>query len=441
MVHPPRNAAAINCKPTSTRCSTAGATNGISSAVAAMPVHRKTANPTDMMFSCGATRDTTAMAMLIASMTATTGSARMTPSWNNAAPDAASAPQPAGTMLAVTATGTIWKLLTSAAISNRCPPMARNNTVPSRSKKSAMAGIGTPTWGLSSVAKPKPICRPLRSPANAITDKATRMAKPIAAPTRICSKTRTIVCHDRSSGAIGPATPPMIAATAKPSATFTGAGTALEPKAGAKANSARPRSNGQTSRPSQCAMSPSVRASMMRLRPVGGLRYVGHEIGRQPRAHPRQRQRRNQQDDGEARHETQGQVGHARADLDKAHHQAHQQHGSERRTDQDQRFHQHAVGRERQHVAGQVHEKKPCASEPITSIQPLTSTNTMSFSGSDTVTGDNSIMPSDIITAATTISITMNGRKIRRPIWNAVRSSDVKKAGATKRIGTSSALS
>ena len=49
--------------------------------------------------------------------------------------------------------------------------------------------------------------------------------------------------------------------------------------------------------------------------------------------------------------------------------------------------------------------------------------------------GDNIIIPSDIKIEAITKSITRNGRKIKKPISNAVFSSDVINAGSTIDIG------
>ena len=56
-------------------------------------------------------------------------------------------------------------------------------------------------------------------------------------------------------------------------------------------------------------------------------------------------------------------------------------------------------------------------------FQPSASTNSISLKGSDTRTGDSIIIPIDISTLATTMSITRNGMKTMKPIWNAVLSS------------------
>lgn len=59
---------------------------------------------------------------------------------------------------------------------------------------------------------------------------------------------------------------------------------------------------------------------------------------------------------------------------------------------------------------------KLAAREPISKFQPSASTNSINLKGNATSTGDNIIMPSDISTLATTISITRNGMKIMKPI-------------------------
>ena len=82
---------------------------------------------------------------------------------------------------------------------------------------------------------------------------------------------------------------------------------------------------------------------------------------------------------------------------------------------------------------------KLATSEPMSRFQPSTSTNSMSLNGSEISTGDSIIMPIDISTLATTMSMIRNGMKIMKPIWNAVFSSLVTKAGMSTRSGTSSA--
>ena len=64
----------------------------------------------------------------------------------------------------------------------------------------------------------------------------------------------------------------------------------------------------------------------------------------------------------------------------------------------------------------------------------------MSLNGSATSTGDSIIMPSDMRMLDTTMSITRNGMKIMKPIWNADLSSLVTKAGTSTRSGAVSAV-
>src|SRR3546814_574386 len=74
------------------------------------------------------------------------------------------------------------------------------------------------------------------------------------------------------------------------------------------------------------------------------------------------------------------------------------------------------------------------STRPCTSLaQPSISTNKSSLKGSEIVVGDSIIMPSASRMLATTMSITRNGRKIRKPIWNAAVSSLTVNAGTTTR--------
>ena len=65
----------------------------------------------------------------------------------------------------------------------------------------------------------------------------------------------------------------------------------------------------------------------------------------------------------------------------------------------------------------------------------------MILNGRDTITGDIIIMPIDISTLATTMSMMRKGMKTMKPIWKAVFSSEVTKAGMRMRMGRSSGLS
>src|SRR3546814_18685011 len=86
-------------------------------------------------------------------------------------------------------------------------------------------------------------------------------------------------------------------------------------------------------------------------------------------------------------------------------------------------------------VAAQVMNE--LARLPIVSAQPSTRTNSSSLNGSEMIVGDSIIMPRLISTVATTRSMTMKGRKMRKPIWNALLSSLVTNAGSATDHDTS----
>src|ERR1700753_3674660 len=83
-------------------------------------------------------------------------------------------------------------------------------------------------------------------------------------------------------------------------------------------------------------------------------------------------------------------------------------------------------------------QTKLCASEPSSNCQPSTSTNSINLNGSEIVAGDTIIIPIDISTLATTMSMIRNGMKIVKPIWKPVFSSLVTNDGTSSDSGTSS---
>ena len=78
--------------------------------------------------------------------------------------------------------------------------------------------------------------------------------------------------------------------------------------------------------------------------------------------------------------------------------------------------------------------------DPIVMAQPSTSTNNKSLKGREINIGESIIIPNDIKIEAITISITKNGKKIRKPISNAVFNSEVMKAGSTIFNGTAASV-
>ena len=67
--------------------------------------------------------------------------------------------------------------------------------------------------------------------------------------------------------------------------------------------------------------------------------------------------------------------------------------------------------------------------EPTVILQPSTKTNNKILNGKAINIGESIIIPKDIKTEATTISITKKGKKSKKPIWKAVFNSDVINAG------------
>ena len=58
--------------------------------------------------------------------------------------------------------------------------------------------------------------------------------------------------------------------------------------------------------------------------------------------------------------------------------------------------------------------------DPTVILHPSTKTNNNILNGKAINIGDSIIIPKDINTEATTISITKKGKKSKNPIWNAV---------------------
>src|SRR6266478_5069560 len=70
------------------------------------------------------------------------------------------------------------------------------------------------------------------------------------------------------------------------------------------------------------------------------------------------------------------------------------------------------------------HQLKLLTNDPINRPQPSTITNSSSLSGVEITTGGNCSMPTEVVIEATTMSITMKGRKRMAPIWNPALSSE-----------------
>src|SRR3954447_14045487 len=75
--------------------------------------------------------------------------------------------------------------------------------------------------------------------------------------------------------------------------------------------------------------------------------------------------------------------------------------------------------------------------DPQIRFQPSTRMNRRILNGSEMKTGGSIIIPIDINVDETTRSMIRNGRKIRKPIWKAVLSSEMMNAGISTWVGTS----
>ena len=75
--------------------------------------------------------------------------------------------------------------------------------------------------------------------------------------------------------------------------------------------------------------------------------------------------------------------------------------------------------------------------DAVTRFQPSTRMNSRILNGREMKTGGSIIMPIDINVDETTRSMIRNGRKIRKPIWKAVLSSEMMNAGIRTCVGTS----
>src|ERR1700733_9715961 len=179
------------------------------------------------------------------------------------------------------------------------------------------------------LAKPNPIWTPTNSPARPIAARVNCIAKPMAMPTRICSTARTAVVQDSSSGADCFTAPAIAMVTTKASATLARTGIATELNAGADANKARVRKNGQKNWPSQPAKSASVTLSTGSFAQIRAHHRSAFDAGRKASACPRRGEVNHQEDREKARHETQGQIVHPRRGLEQPDQQACQHRGGQ----------------------------------------------------------------------------------------------------------------
>src|SRR5690606_16001604 len=166
---------------------------------------------------------------------------------------------------------------------------------------------------------------------------------------------------------------------------------------------------------------------------LGELQPLAH----QPGTGPHQGGQHHQQ----ARQEAQGLLVDLRGGLEHRHHQTGEQAGHH------EDGHRH--GGEPQGAAEQVdgdfrghgyNVPKLAARVPMIRLQPSMSTNSMILNGSEMISGESIIIPMAIRILATTRSMIRNGMKIMKPIWKAVFSSEVTKAGTRMVSGVSAGV-
>src|SRR6185369_188146 len=209
---------------------------------------------------------------------------------------------------------------------------------------------------------------------------------------------------------------------------------------GATANSASSRQNGHSpwaSHVSSCRLVNSM------IGPSPGpltdhRRNIGERLAQiveDERQHPRPRDQQHHEKRDELGDEGQGHLVDLRGGLqhadDQARDQRRQQHGRRH-----QQADLHGVRDELEYRL-RCHVPKLATSEPINRFHPSASTNSISLNGREISTGDSIIMPMDISTLATTMSMIKKGMKIMKPIWKAVFNSLVTKAGTTTFSGRS----
>src|SRR5207302_641112 len=202
------------------------------------------------------------------------------------------------------------------------------------------------------------------------------------------------------------------------------AGTFFKPTTGLVASTARTRvaiKTNASTEPIGTATTVGGTSVGERRQRVEGADHVADQRGRHPGSENRQRTR-NHQDLG---YEGQGllvDLGHR---LEHAHQHADHEAAHQQRAADLQRDHDRVLGGIDCELFG--HEKD-VTSERTIRCHPSAMTNRSNLNGSEMLAGGSIIMPIDISTLETTMSITRNGTMIRKPIWKAVFSSDIMNA-------------
>src|SRR5947199_5344815 len=124
------------------------------------------------------------------------------------------------------------------------------------------------------------------------------------------------------------------------------------------------------------------------------------------RDHPGTGDQEHREDGEQLRNERQRHLVDLGGGLEDAHHETHDERGEKQRRRHEHRHEQCLLGDGQNGLA--IHPKL-ATSDPMRRFQPSTSTNSMSLKGREMSTGESIIMPIDMSTLATTMSMIRKG--------------------------------
>ena len=157
-------------------------------------------------------------------------------------------------------TGNWWKLATTTSTSSRCPLITTKSQAAMVLNSRADTVLCPLVVGSKKVAKFRPICRPMTSPANSIAVKTTLAAKPMVTPMKTCWTTiASAVGVSSGSTGIGGSTGWAHSAVSRARPMRARTGIARIDSTGAAANRPRMRSSGHSSGTIHCSSCASLK--------------------------------------------------------------------------------------------------------------------------------------------------------------------------------------
>src|SRR3954447_8827582 len=228
---------------------------------------------------------------------------------------------------------------------------------------------------------------------------------------------------------------PMVSATA--STPLARAGICLDENSGASRNSGETRASTRKNVATCCSENRAI-SSLAFISGPDVVRDRGPQLlgPRDERVeHPRAGDRHDGDQRDDLRDERERLLLDLRDRLEDRDHQADHQAGEEHR-----RGHLHGDRHHRDDEADDGvlrHVWNELTRDDVTRFQPPTRTNSRILNGREMNDGGSIIIPIDISVEETTRSMIRNGRKIRKPIWNDVLSSEIVNAGISTSVGTS----